>query len=80
MAMRFVTDKKARPISFFVSWTLAILTLGYMLPWAISATRGQRNAWSVFWMDLLLGWTLIGWVAALVMSLNSHHVVAAVSD
>jgi hypothetical protein len=29
--------------------------------------------WSVFWVNLLLGWTLIGWVVALVMSLRAQR-------
>lgn len=36
----------------------------YFLPAIIG--RKQRNAWAIFVLNLLLGWTLIGWVAALV--------------
>jgi hypothetical protein len=46
----------------------AIFTLGYMLPWAISASRGMPNAGAVGVLNLLLGWTLVGWVVALVMA------------
>lgn len=64
------------------SWTLtkvvavvvAILTVGYMLPWAIAAVRDVPH-WSTFWVNLLLGWTLVGWVIALVMSLRAQRVV-----
>lgn len=70
------TDKKTRPISFIVSWVLTVLTLGYMLPWAIAATRGKRNSWAIFWVTLLLGWSVVGWVVGLVMALNSHNLVA----
>lgn len=71
-----ITDKKSAPVSATVAWVVAVCTLGYMLPWAIAATRGKRNHWAIFWLDLLLGWSLIGWVVALVMALNSHHAVA----
>ncbi len=62
------------------SWTttkivaviVAIVTVGYMLPWAIAVVRDVRH-WSVFWVDLLLGWTLVGWIIALVMSLRSQR-------
>ena len=73
---QIVTDKKARPISTVVSWALAVLTVGYMLPWAIAATRGKSNHWAIFWLTFLLGWTGIGWIVALVMSLNSHNLIA----
>ena len=64
------------------SWTLtkivaivvAILTAGYMLPWAIAAVRDVRH-WGVFWLNLLLGWTIIGWIVALVLSLRSQRLV-----
>ena len=64
------------------SWTLtkvvaivvAILTAGYMLPWAIAAVRDVRH-WSVFWINLLLGWTIVGWIWALVMALRAQRLV-----
>ena len=73
---KLITDKKSAPVSATVAWVVAIATLGYMLPWAVATTRGKRNHWAIFWLCLLLGWSLIGWVVALVMALNSHHVVA----
>ncbi len=64
------------------SWTttkvvaviVAILTVGYMLPWAIAAVRDVPH-WSVFWVNLLLGWTVIGWIVALIMSLRAQRQV-----
>jgi hypothetical protein len=53
-----------------LSVVLAILTAGYMLPWAIAAVRNLRTHVSVGLVDLLLGWTLVGWIVALVMSLR----------
>lgn len=53
---------------------VAILTAGYMLPWAIAAVRDVPH-WSVFWVNLLLGWTIIGWIVALVMSLRMQRQV-----
>ena len=64
------------------SWTLtkvialivAILSAGYMAPWAIAAIRDVRH-WSVFWVNLLLGWTVIGWIIALIMSLRAQRLI-----
>lgn len=72
---RIVTDQKARVVSAPVAIIVAILSAGYMLPWAIAAVRGNRNAWSVFWINLLLGWTVIGWIIALVMSIREHRIL-----
>lgn len=57
-----------------VSVIVAIVTAGYMLPWAIAAVRDVRH-WSVFWVNLLLGWTIIGWIIALIMSLRAQRSV-----
>jgi len=73
---RVVTDRKNRPVSAVVAIVVAILTAGYMLPWAIAAVRGNRNSWTVFWVNLLLGWTVVGWIVALVMAIREHRVVA----
>jgi hypothetical protein len=55
-----------------VAVVVAILTVGYMLPWAIAAVRDVKH-WAVFWVNLLLGWTLVGWIIALVMSLRRQQ-------
>ena len=73
---RVVTDRKNRPVSAVVAIVVAIVTAGYMLPWAIAAVRGTRNSWTVFWVNLLLGWTVVGWIVALVMAIREHRVVA----
>lgn len=58
-----------------VAWVLAVLTLGYLLPWAIATTRGRPNHGAIALINLLLGWSLIGWIVALVMACQSHQVV-----
>jgi len=60
-----------------VAIVVAILTGLYMLPWAIAAVRDVRH-WSVFWVNSLLGWTIIGWIVALVMALRSQRQVVVV--
>jgi energy-coupling factor transporter transmembrane protein EcfT len=37
----------------------------YLIPSMIAAKRGLQNVWSIFGLNLLLGWTLVGWVTAL---------------
>lgn len=72
---KIVTDRKTRVVSAPLAIIVAILSAGYMLPWAIAAVRGNSNAWSVFWINLLLGWTIVGWIVALVMSIREHQVL-----
>ena len=43
-----------------------------MLPWAIAATRNKSNTLAIALVNVLLGWTLVGWIVALVMSASSE--------
>jgi hypothetical protein len=48
---------------------LLVLLVGlffYFLPFVVALMRGHKNATAIFVLNLLLGWTLIGWVIALV--------------
>lgn len=60
-----------------VAIVVAVLTGGYMAPWAVAAVRDVRH-WSVFWINLLLGWTIIGWIWALVLALRSQRLRVSV--
>lgn len=59
-----------------VAVIVAILTAAYMLPWAIAAVRDVPH-WAVFWVNLLLGWTIIGWIIALVMALRRQRLIVS---
>lgn len=48
---------------------VAALTL-YVLPSLIAGRRHVPNAGSVAVINLLLGWTLVGWVVALAMAVR----------
>jgi hypothetical protein len=72
--MRIEPVDRSWTITKVVAIVVAILTAGYMLPWAIAAVRDVSH-WGVFWVNLLLGWTIVGWIVALVMSLRSQRVV-----
>jgi hypothetical protein len=48
---------------------LAIALAVWLLPVFIARKRGARNFGSIVAITLLLGWTVVGWVAALAMAL-----------
>jgi hypothetical protein len=52
---------------------LTVASLGYFLPWAIAATRRKSNTLPIALVDLLLGWTLVGWIVALVMACGAEQ-------
>ena len=47
---------------------LIVLAAAYFLPTIVALLRSVTNTGSVIVVNLLLGWTLIGWVVALAMA------------
>lgn len=45
----------------------------YFLPTAIAICRGHRNVPAIFALNLLTGWTAVGWVFAVVWSLTNQR-------
>lgn len=43
----------------------------YFLPAIIAAVRHTHNSGAILLLNIFLGWTLIGWVIALIMALTS---------
>jgi hypothetical protein len=54
-------------------WPLLLLTLllASFLPTIIAFARRHHNRYAIFVLNLLLGWTVVGWVVALVWSLTA---------
>ncbi|MBW5813623.1 superinfection immunity protein [Yersinia kristensenii] len=48
-----------------------ILIILYFIPFIIAKTRKHNKTGSIFLANLLFGWTLIGWAAALVWSVST---------
>jgi len=48
-----------------------ILAILYFIPTIVATNRKVTNTGSVFVINLLLGWSLIGWVVALAMAVKS---------
>lgn len=47
---------------------LCILLAIYFAPIIVAIYRRHPNCTAIFWLNLLIGWTFIGWVVALVWS------------
>ena len=55
-------------------WALVFLVflLGlYFIPTAVAFSRDARSRWLVAVVNTFLGWTLVGWVVALVVAFRS---------
>jgi len=42
----------------------------YFIPTFVALARRQRNILSIFILNLLLGWSIVGWVISLVWALK----------
>lgn len=51
-----------------ITLALSIGTVIYFLPTIIACERGHKNAFAIFVLNVLLGWSIIGWAIALIWS------------
>jgi hypothetical protein len=52
---------------------LFLLAVLYCTPTFIALARSHRSRWGIIAANLLLGWTVIGWIICLVWSLSNTH-------
>ncbi|MCP3870816.1 MAG: superinfection immunity protein, partial [Gammaproteobacteria bacterium] len=50
---------------------VVLLVVLYFLPVLIAASRSHHNIWPIAAVNLLLGWTALGWIGAMVWSLTA---------
>lgn len=55
---------------FLVTWLFVALGV-YVLPIILAVVRKHQNVGAITLLTLFLGWTFLGWLAALLWSLNS---------
>ena len=48
---------------------LAVGAVVYLFPVIVAKSRKKKDTGAIFALNLLLGWTVIGWIGALVWSL-----------
>jgi hypothetical protein len=51
-------------------------TVMYFLPSIIALARSKRDILAIFLLNLFLGWSIIGWIVALVWAAKSDYPVA----
>jgi len=48
--------------------TVLVVLSGYFLPTIVAKSRKHHNTMPIFLLNLFLGWTGLGWLAALIWS------------
>ena len=64
------------PFAFFIP----IFGFGfvmYFLPSIVALARSKRDILGIVLLNFFLGWTMIGWVVALVWALKTDYIVVA---
>lgn len=56
-------------MEFFVIFILIFI---YIIPASVASKRGHNNASAIAVLNLFLGWTLLGWVLALVWAYTDN--------
>lgn len=51
---------------------MIILVLIYLLPTMVAASRGHNNCLAIAGLNIMTGFTGVGWVAAMVWSLTNN--------
>ena len=62
----------------FFAIFISVFSLFYLLPFAIAFNKHRANTGAIFALNLFLGWSLLGWVAALVWALKEETVIWAI--
>lgn len=55
--------------SFLELSFIILMIIFYFLPSLVAYVRHHKNILAIFMLNLLLGWTVLGWVGSLVWSL-----------
>ena len=50
-----------------------LLALAHFLPTIIALARSHHNGFAIFLTNLLLGWTVVGWVVALIWACTASE-------
>ncbi|HKT87328.1 MAG TPA: superinfection immunity protein [Candidatus Sulfotelmatobacter sp.] len=61
----------------FLGFGFGIPFLLYFLPSLIALIRGKRDTLAIFLLNLFLGWSVIGWIVALVWAAKNDVPVVA---
>ncbi|MBK1696435.1 superinfection immunity protein [Rhodovibrio salinarum] len=54
-------------------WTLLVLVVLYFVPLTLAVWRGHPKAMAILAINIAFGWTVVGWVIALVWSMTGPN-------
>ena len=63
--------------AFFFFHLFGLWSVMYFLPTIIAAIRSKRDLLAIFLLNLFLGWSVIGWIVALIWAAKHDAPVVA---
>jgi uncharacterized membrane protein YqaE (UPF0057 family) len=51
------------------------ILVAYFIPTGVAVSNKKTNSMAIFALNLLLGWTVLGWIVALIWALTKDPVV-----
>jgi hypothetical protein len=52
---------------------LELLLLFYLIPTIVALIRGHRSVLAIGFVNVVLGWSVIGWLWAMIWALSGRH-------
>lgn len=81
LLVSFIISMGTNNIAYLAAWVFIGGSIAmYFVPSFVAATREHPNRASIILLDLLLGWTVLGWVAALVWAYSSTETLVKVQQ
>jgi hypothetical protein len=66
--IRAVAENPLDPTTVWLLILAAVIAI-YFLPTLVASARNHNNSMAIFALNILLGWTFLGWVIAIVWAL-----------
>lgn len=54
----------------FIALNATLFALGYLIPTFVALTRQRDKRLKIFLVNLLTGWTLVGWMVAFIWAIS----------
>jgi len=64
-------------LGLFFPFFFGPVTIMYFLPSIIALARSKRDLLAIFLLNFFLGWSVIGWIVALIWAFKTDYVVIA---
>ena len=67
-----IADDRSNPDLLLFVGILVFLLAAYLLPWIVGRRRGVNASGALFCINLLFGWTFIGWIICMMWAVCGH--------